>query len=136
MTFEESLHDLSVRERQLEQHILRSTEYLHRADQSLKRQVSILYLAIALLLVIQGLFTFNAIGRTQIDSVWLTSVTSFLAIMNCLLLIRTKTWLHRLNQAWLAPQEREAFEALKIQRHEILARAPRTRNGSENAALN
>jgi protein O-mannosyl-transferase len=29
------------------------------------------------------------------------SVTSVLAIVNCLLLIQTKTWLHRLNEAWL-----------------------------------
>jgi hypothetical protein len=136
MNFEESLQDVAIRERQLEAHILRSTEYLRRADQDLKRQVSILYLAIALLLVFQGLFAVRAIDQISLGGFILISVTSFLAIANCLLLIKTKTWLRRLNEAWLAPQEKIALEALKLQRNEILTRLPRTRNGSENAGLN
>jgi len=135
MTFEESLHDVTIREQQLETHILRSAEYLKRADQALKRQVSMLYLAIALLLVIQGLFTFHAVGRTPLAGVALISVTSLLAIINCGILIRTKTWLHRLNEAWLAPQEKEAFDALKIQRNELIACKPRS-DESKNASLN
>jgi len=136
MTFEESLKDVTIRERQLEAHILRSAEYLKRANQALKRQVSMLYLAIALLLIIQGLFTIRAVGTMPLISVTLISVTSFLAIVNCMLLIRTKTWLNRLNEAWLAPKEKEAFEALKSQRNEIIARQPRSRDGSKNAELN
>ena len=49
MSAEESLHDVMIRERQLEAHILRSTEYLKCADRELMRQISMLYLAIALL---------------------------------------------------------------------------------------
>ena len=136
MSFEESLQDVTIRERQLEAHILRSTEYLKRADQDLKRQVFILYLAIALLIVLQALFTFRTVDQLPLSGVILISVTSFLAIVNCLLLIKTKTWLRRLNEAWLDPQERVVLEALKLQRSEILSRLPRSRNGSENAGLN
>jgi hypothetical protein len=136
MIFEESLQDVTIRERQLEAHILCSPEYLRCADQQLKRQVTMLYLAIALLLVIQGLFTFHAIQHMPVICAALISVTSFLAIINCLLLIRTKTCLYRLNEAWLAPHEKEALDALKIRRHEIITRQPRSRGQSENAALN
>ena len=89
MSAEESLHDVTIRENQLHRHILQSPEYLRRADQELKRQVAILYLAIALLLVFQGLFAFNAGGALPLGGVVLVSVTSFLAIVNCLLLIKT-----------------------------------------------
>jgi hypothetical protein len=136
MTFEESLQDLTIRQRQLEQHILCSHEYLWRADQELKRQVSMLYLAISLLLVIQGLFTFHAIGNMPLAGVTLITVTSLLAIINCLLLIRTKTCLYRLNEAWLGPQEKEALHAIEVRRHEIISTLPRSRERSENADLN
>ena len=98
MSAEETLHDVTIRVQQLEAYILRSPEYLKRADQELKRQVTILYLAIALLLVFQGLFTLREAGHLPMSGMVLMSVTSFLAIVNCLLLIHTKTWLHRLNQ--------------------------------------
>jgi hypothetical protein len=136
MTFEESLNDVSVRERQLAAHILRSPEYLQKADQELKRQVTMLYLAIALLMVIVGFFTLRAVGKIPPICVELTDATSLLAIVNCLLLIRTKTWLNRLNEAWLAPHERDALNTLKIQRNEIITSLPRSRAGNENAELN
>ena len=136
MIFKESLQDLVIRERQLEAHILRSTEYLRRADQELKRQVSMLYLAIALLLVIQGFFTLHAVGDMPLSCVLLIGVTSFLAIINCMLLIHTKTWLHRLNEEWLAPHEKDALNAIKLQRNEIITSLPRSRNESKNAELN
>lgn len=137
MSFEDSLQDVAIRERQLEAHILRSTEYLRQADRTLKRQVATLYLAIALLLVFQGLFAFQVTGKIPLSMVFLTSVTSFLAIINCLLLIQTKTWLNRLNQAWLKPEEKIAIDVLRLQRHEIIGRFSRPRqDGSENAERN
>ena len=136
MSVEESLQDVAIRERQLEAHILRSKEYLKRANQNIKRQIFILYAAIALLLAYQGFFTLRAVGWIAFDDVLLTTITSCVAIVTCLLLIRTKTWLRRLNEAWLGPQEKDALEALKLQRHEILTRLPRSRDGSENAELN
>jgi hypothetical protein len=136
MSIEESLHDVTIRERQLEMHILRSAEYRRRADQDLKRLVSMLYLAIALLFVIQGLFTYHAISKWPLNGIILISVTSLLGVMNCLLLIKTKAWQHRLNEAWLAPQEKSALEALKSQRHEILSRLPRHSQASNGAELN
>jgi hypothetical protein len=136
MSAEESLHDVSIRVQQLEAFILRSPEYLRRADQELKRQVTMLYLAIALLLVFQGLFTLRATGNLPISGVILMSVTSFLAIVNCLLLIQTKTWLHRLNEAWLGPQEKIALTALRFQRKELLTRVTHAPAEVENAGMN
>jgi hypothetical protein len=136
MSIEESLQDVAIRERQLEAHILRSAEYLRRADQDLKRQVTILYLAIALLLLFQGLFTFRTEDHLPISGSVLMSVTSFLAIVNCLLMIKTKTWLNRLNEAWLNPQEKTALEALRLQRHEILSRHPEFPEGNPGLSLN
>jgi len=136
MSAEETLHDVTVREQQLETYILRSPEYLKRADQELKRQVTMLYLAIALLLVFQGLFTFRATGSLPVSGVLLMSVTSILAIVNCLLLIKTKTWLHRLNEAWLGPQERVALSSLRHQRRELLTRLTHSPAEVLNAELN
>ena len=136
MSAEESLHDVTIRVQQLEAYILRSPEYLKRADQELKRQVTMLYLAIALLLVFQGLFALRATGHLPISGVILMSVTSFLAIVNCLLLIQTKTWLHRLNEAWLGPQEKVALKALRFQRTELLTRLKHTPTEVENAQMN
>jgi hypothetical protein len=115
-----SLEDVMIRERQLEAHLLHSPEYLRRANQELKRQVLLLYLAIALLFGFQGLFAWRTAGEIPISEVALISVTSFLAIINCLLLIRTKACLRRLNDAWLKPAEKTAVYALRLQRSEML----------------
>ncbi len=136
MSPEESLQDVAIRERQLEAHILRSSEYLRRADQDLKRQVTILYLAIALLVLFQGLFTFRAAHEVPLSGFALMSFTSFLAIVNCMLMIRTKTWLNRLNEAWLNPQEKVALESLKNQRYAILSRRTSDSPGTPDLGLN
>jgi hypothetical protein len=136
MSREEYLHDVSVREHQLEAHILRSPEYLRRADQEMKRQVTMLYLAIALLMVFQGLFTFRAEGEPLTGAVVLITVTSCLAIVNCLLLIKTKTYLRRLNERWIGPNERSALNALRSQRSQILTRLPHSPAEIQNAELN
>jgi len=138
MSAEETLHDVSIRVQQLEEYILRSPEYLRRADQEIKRQVATLYLAIALLLVFQGLFTLRAAGHLPLSCVILTSVTSILAIVNCLLLIRTKASLRRLNDAWLGPQEKIALTSLRFQRDELLTRVTNNGHSAEpqNVAMN
>jgi hypothetical protein len=136
MSAEETLHDVSIREQQLEDYILRSPEYLKKADQELKRQVTMLYLAIALLIVFQGLFTLRETGSIPFSGVLLMSVTSILAIVNCLLLIKTKTWLNRLNENWLSPQEKVALTALRGQRTELMTRLSHTSAEVENASLN
>ena len=122
MSAEETLHDVGIREQQLHAFILRSPEYLRRADQEMKRQVAMLYLAIALLIVFQGLFTLRATGNLPFSGVILMSVTSILAIVNCLLLIRTRRWLRRINEAWLGPQEKVALTSLRSERTEIMKR--------------
>jgi len=136
MSAEETLHDVTIRVQQLESFILRSPEYLRRADQELKRQVAMLYLAIALLLLFQGLFTFHATSHLPMSGMILISVTSFLAIVNCLLLIHTKTWLHRLNEAWLGPQEKIALKSLRNQQDELQTHVAHADTGVENAHMN
>jgi len=136
MSAEEILHDVSIREQQLESYILRSPEYLRKADQELKRQVTMLYLAIALLILFQGLFTLSANGGLPLSAVVLMSVTSILAIVNCLLLIKTKTWLHRMNEAWLGPQEKVALTSIRCQRQELMMQLNQLPGEVENAALN
>ena len=130
-----SLEDVIIRERQLEAHLLHSPEYLRRASRELKRQVSMLYLAIALLFVFQSLFAWKA-GHIPISEVVLISVTSFLAIINCLLLIRTKACLRRLNDAWLKPAEKTAVYALRLQRSELLSLHGGTAGEKAAARLN
>jgi hypothetical protein len=136
MSAEETLHDVSIRVQQLESYILRSPEYRRKADQELKRQVTMLYLAIALLLVFQGLFTLRAAASLPMSGVILMSVTSFLAIVKCLLLIHTKTWLHRLNEAWLGPQEKVALTSLRSQRQELIRRLTNSPAEVQNAGMN
>jgi hypothetical protein len=136
MSAEETLHDVSIRVQQLESYILRSPEYLRKADQELKRQVTMLYLAIALLLVFQGLFSLRVAASFPMGGMVLMSVTSFLAIVNCLLLIHTKTWLHRLNEKWLGPQEKIALSSLRSQREELLSRLTNSPAEVENAGMN
>ncbi len=137
MSAEETLHDVTIREQQLEAFIIKSPEYRKRADQELKRQVTMLYLAIALLLIFQGFFTLKVLGVLPISEMMLVSVTSVLAIVNCLLLIQTKTWMHRLNEAWLGPQEKVAITSLRSQRDAIKSRiATAPSDEAANAALN
>jgi|SRR5580658_1286661 Na+/H+ antiporter NhaD/arsenite permease-like protein len=137
MTFEESLQDVTIRERQLHAHIIRSAEYLKKADRELKRQVSTLYLAIALLILFQGLFALREAVQIPLSCTALIAVTSLLAIVNCLLMIQTKNSLRELNEAWLKPEEKVALDSLRTQRNELLTRVPRSREASnENAELN
>ena len=137
MTFEDSLQDVMIRERQLHTHILRSGEYLRNADRELKRQVAMLYLAIALLILFQGLFALREATQIPFSSTALISVTSILAIINCLLLIRTKKGLRQINEAWLKPDEKIALHSLRNQRNAILTRLPRSPDAqSEKALLN
>lgn len=136
MSAEETLHDVSIRVQQLEAYILRSPEYLKRADQELKRQVTMLYLAIALLVLFQGLFTFRATGELPMAGVIMMSVTSILAIVNCLLLIHTKTWLNRLNESWLGQQEKSALMSLRSQQKELALRVTLSPSEFQSAGLN
>jgi len=136
MSAEETLHDVSIRVQQLESFLLRSPEYLKRADQELKRQVTMLYLAIALLILFQGLFAARASGEFPMGAVFLMSITSFLAIVNCLLLIQTKTWLHRLNDSWLGPQEKTALNSLRSQQTELMTRVAGAPPEFADVALN
>ncbi len=116
MSSVDPLDDLAIRQRQLEAHLLRSPEYLHKADQDLKRQVALLYLAIALLLVFQGIFVLREAGTMPGSLLGLIVFTAMLAIVNCLLLIRTKHYLNRLNVGWLDVNARQTLERLNQER--------------------
>ena len=116
-----ALADLALRTRQLEKHLLRSPEYLSKASRDLKRQVAMLYLAIALLLVFQGFFVLREARHMPDGLLALIVFTSALAIVNCVLLIRTKRCLHRLNDGWLDPDARRTLEGLRRELGELQA---------------
>ena len=123
MPDDDALKDLLTRTQQLEAHLLKSPEYRFRADQGLKRQVTMLYLAIALLFLFQGTFALSEARNMPLSVMALITVTSVLAIINCLLLIRTKSYLRRLNDAWLNPEERHALTKLRNQHAEMQLRS-------------
>ncbi len=66
----------------------------------------LLYLAIGLLLVFQVLFSFRVTGGAALQRRAADECDVDPRDRELLLLIRTKTWLHRLNEAWLGPQEK------------------------------
>jgi hypothetical protein len=120
---DKALRDLIVRTQQLETHLLRSPEYVFKADQGLKRQVTMLYLAIALLFLFEGFFVLLEARHMPGWLLGLILFTSVLAIINCVLLIRTKQCLHRLNAGWLAPEAKKALETLRREHAELQSRA-------------
>lgn len=122
MTLEEALRDVETRENQLRLHIIRSEEYVRRFERDFKRQVLMLYLSIALLLLFQSLFAIGMAGHLHFGQMALVLTTSGLAIMNCFLLISTKSWLKRVNEAWIEPQEKIAMDNVRMQRREIMER--------------
>jgi uncharacterized protein (TIGR04222 family) len=123
---DETLRDLTVRTSQLETHLLRSPEYRSRADQRLMRQVATLYLAIVLLIVFEGFFVLLEAHHMPAWLLMLILFTSLLAIANCVLIIRTKRCLHRLNESWLTSDAKKTLEALRRQQVERLSE-PTTR---------
>ena len=116
---DDALQDVLTRTRQLEVHILRSPEYLFKADQLLKRQSIVLGLTIILLLIFEGLFVALEARALPTWLLVLICVTSALVLSNCLLLIRTKRSLRRLNEFWLNPEEKAALAALREQHERI-----------------
>jgi len=56
--------------------------------------------------------------------------------VNCLLMIKTKTWLNRMNEKWLGPQERVALTSLRSQRQELMMQMNQLPGEVENATLN
>lgn len=120
MTLEEALRDVETRENQLRLHIIRSEEYVRRFERDFKRQVLMLYLSIVLLLLFQSVFAWSFATHLKFGEMTLILTTSFLAILNCLLLINTKSWLKRINEAWIDPQEKIAMDNIRMQRREIL----------------
>ena len=119
---ETRMKDVCIRERQLERHLLQSPDYLSRANRELKRNIFMLYLAIALLILFQGIFTWKNTGRLPVGLVILNIATSLVAIFNCLLIIRTKRCLRQVNDAWLRPAEKTALAALRSQRFRLVDR--------------
>lgn len=117
--------DLETRENQLRLHIIRSEEYLRNFDREFKRQVLMLYLSIAILVLFQSWFLYQTMGLSRWELALGVAGISVLAIGNCVLLIRTKLFLHRVNEAWIAPQEKIALDNLRSERQELLGRFDR-----------
>ena len=122
MTPEEILHDVETREKQLHWHILKSEEYVARFRREFNRQVFMLYLSIVLLIAFQSLFAWNYRNHLNFDEAALGIGTAVLAIINCGLLIYTKSWLKKINESWIEPQEKIALDTIRIQKSEVLER--------------
>ncbi len=120
MDLQTAWQDLETRENQLRLHIIRSEEYLRHFDRDFKRQVLMLYLCIALILLFQSWFFYQSALYSRWDIALFVLGISVLAISNCVLLIRTKLFLNRVNEAWIEPQEQIALNNLRNERHELL----------------
>ena len=137
MSAEETLHDVNIREQQLEAFILHSPEYLQARRPGIEAAGLDALSGHRAFADLPGLLHLKAPACFRCSEMMLVSVTSLLAIINCLLLIQTKTWLHRLNEAWLGPQEKVAITSLRSQRQEIMTRmASAPSEETANAALN
>ena len=123
MTDEASIQDVQTREEQLRLHILRSEDYVRCFRKDLNRQAFLVYLSIVLLLAFQTLFAWGFGADLETKQLALILVTSALAIANCFLLIQTRSWMRRINERWIAPQEKVALETLRVKRHEMLENA-------------
>lgn len=119
MTDPETLRDVQTREAQLRLHILRSEDYARRFQKEFNRRVFLVYLSIVLLLAFQTIYAWGFGADLQTAHLAMILVTSALAIANCFLLIRTRGWLRRVNERWIAPQEKVALESLRTQRHQM-----------------
>jgi len=128
--------DVAIRMRQLESHLLRSPAYQQQADRHFKRHVVTLYLAVALLLLFQGLFAVGLRENLPLLVVSLTTVTALLGIANCVLMIHARRWLQQVNEQWLQPEERRALIDLRRQGHDVLACGPADSLHGMDASLN
>lgn len=120
MDLQTAWQDLETRENQLRLHIIRSEEYLRQFDRDFKRQVLMLYVCIALILLFQSWFLYQSAAYSRWEIALFVFGVSVLAIGNCVLLIRTKLFLNRVNEAWIEPQEQIALNNLRTERHELL----------------
>lgn len=120
MDLKTAWQDLETRENQLRLHIIRSEEYLRQFDRDFKRQVLMLYVCIALILLFQSWFFYQSAAYSRWEIALFVLGISALAIGNCVLLIRTKLFLNRVNEAWIEPQEQIALNNLRSERHELL----------------
>lgn len=120
MDLQTAWQDLETRENQLRLHIIRSEEYLRQFDRDFKRQVLMLYLCIALILLFQSWFFYQSAMYSRWDIALFVLGISVLAIGNCMLLIRTKLFLNRINEAWIEPQEKIALNNLRAERYELI----------------
>jgi len=120
MDLQTAWQDLETRENQLRLHIIRSEEYLRQFDRDFKRQVLMLYLCIALILLFQSWFFYQSAMYSRWDIALFVLGISVLAVGNCMLLIRTKMFLNRINEAWIEPQEKIALNNLRAERYELI----------------
>jgi len=137
MSIEESLQDVTIRERQLEALSFAPPNTRNAPIRTLKRLVLMLY---------SGHFTSDAYS----GAFCLSKPSANLRQRHRPVKLYCASWcpeLFSLNpdqamaatgsmKAWLAPQEKVALEALKVQRHEILTRLPRNSGAGSGAELN
>jgi tetrahydromethanopterin S-methyltransferase subunit G len=122
MRQDEVLQNVSTRLDELETHLLNSAEYVRRANAELTRRISYVYLAIGLLILTLAGFFFESDEELPLSSLMVIALTGFFSIFNCVLLLRARANLRRLNEAWLDPRQLETLATLKTQHQQIKTR--------------
>lgn len=121
MSDDETLHDLALRTRQLEEHLLRSPEYLSQVRGKVKWLVAVL--VVAILLFFFEIIDFEKMHHMTLGLLGTVAGTDALAIADCGLLLRTRRSLHRLNERWLDPKAKKTLDSLRQQHAEVQTRA-------------
>jgi hypothetical protein len=119
---DEALKDLAVRMRQLEAHLLRSPEYLARASRKVKWLLILLGVAVVLFFF-EGIFCLREARPASPVVLGSIDVTSFVAIVSCVLILRARRCFRHLNEKWLHSEARKTLETLRQQRAEIQSRS-------------
>ncbi|PTY03959.1 hypothetical protein DB346_02690 [Verrucomicrobia bacterium LW23] len=125
MNIDEALRDLDVRENQLRSHILQSSEYRNRFNRDIKRQILMLYISILIVMAFQSMYAWYSGTILEFREALMLGSCMFFTILNCVILIRTKSYLNTINDMWINPQEKTALEIIRIQRIELQERAKR-----------
>jgi len=117
MSDDEALHDLAVRARQLEAHLLRSPEYLLKVGRQAKWLGGALFV-ILVLLVAEEFFYLRESKSASSFVLGSIDVTLFAAFTTGVLLIRTHRCRRHLNERWLNPEAKKTLDALRRERME------------------
>jgi hypothetical protein len=117
MSDDEALHDLAVRARQLEAHLLRSPEYLLKVRRK-AAWLALVFGAAILLFFGEEIFYLREPKPNSTFVLGSIDFTLVIILTSGVLLIRTRGFRHRLNESWLNPEAKKTLDALRRERTE------------------